>query len=727
MSDAQALLSDSVARALTERFDASALRKASRGEWLSAEWNALEEMGLPFAMVCERNGGFGLSMPEALSIVPIIGEFAVPLPVAETMLANWLLSEAGITPAQGPSGFAPVTQGPLPTLEKTASAWKLSGQLRRVPWARSLGSLCLLASHGTDCYVVRIDPRRGRLIPGRNLAGMPRDDIRFDSVEVKREDVATCPLPHGDETLLALGAVFRTLLIGGAVKRARSLTVLHANQRVQFGRPLGKFQVIQQNLAVLAEQAAMAVSAAAIAASQFSAHIDLSTAATVKIVAGEAAGIVAGIAHQVHGAIGFTDEHMLHFITQALWSWRDEFGTETTWSRMLGQEVIRGGAESYWPAITAALPSTSKAEALRRDVREFLVEAMVGRTADERAQSWMGWDPRFSRDIGARGWIGMTWPARYGGSDRSNAERYVVLEEMLAAGAPVCAHWVADRQSGPLLLKFGSEGQRGLLLPRIVAGDCAVCIGMSEPDSGSDLASVRTRAVPVDGAYRVNGSKLWTTNAHRSQFMILFCRTSGSPADRHQGMSQFLVDLSTPGITINPIVDAAGAGQFNEVVFENVLLAQECLIGQEGDGWSQVTGELALERSGPERFLSSMPLLVELIRALSKTVLDHPMIALGRLTARLMVIRQMSRHIADLIETGENPHIQAAIVKDIGNSFEQEIPEVARSLLDLEGTDDNSDLKDMLNYVTRAAPSFSLRGGTREILRGIIARDLGLR
>lgn len=151
----------------------------------------------------------------------------------------------------------------------------------------------------------------------------------------------------------------------------------------------------------------------------------------------------------------------------------------------------------------------------------------------------------------------MTWPKEYGGQDRSALERYVVLEEMLAAGAPVAAHWIADRQSGPLLLKVGTEEQRRTLLPRIAAGECYFCIGMSEPDSGSDLAAVRTRAVPVPGGFRVNGTKLWTTYAHKSHYMLLFCRT-GDGDDRHDGTSQLLVDLNTPGITIRPIEDLAG-------------------------------------------------------------------------------------------------------------------------------------------------------------------------
>jgi alkylation response protein AidB-like acyl-CoA dehydrogenase len=321
----------------------------------------------------------------------------------------------------------------------------------------------------------------------------------------------------------------------------------------------------------------------------------------------------------------------------------------------------------------------------------------------------------------------MTWPVHYGGALRSQAERYVVLEEMLAAGAPVAAHWVADRQSGPLLLKFGTEAQKSRLLPEIAAGNCSICIGMSEPDAGSDLAAVRTRATPVSGGYRVSGTKLWTTNAQRSHFMILFCRTCDATGDRHEGLSQLLIDMSSPGIKVRPIVDASGAGQFNEVVFDDVFVPSDALFGQEGEGWAQVTSELALERSGPERYLSSFPLLVELLRVLGAEASDSALTALGRLTAKLTVIRQMSRAIAELLEAGENPVIDAAIVKDVGNSFEQEIPEVVRLIRPPAGDASGGDFAAVLAFVTQTAPSFSLRGGTREILRGIIARGLGVR
>lgn len=373
-------------------------------------------------------------------------------------------------------------------------------------------------------------------------------------------------------------------------------------------------------------------------------------------------------------------------------------------------------------------PVRPEAEALRQEVRAFLHDTIAGRPALARAESWSGLDPEFSRRLGVRGWIGMTWPREYGGHERHALDRYVVTEELLAAGAPVAAHWIADRQSGPALLRYGTEAQRQAYLPGIATGEHYFCIGMSEPDTGSDLASARTRATRVQGGWLVQGTKLWSTNAHVAQTMILFCRTAApDPQQRHAGVSQFLVDLHLPGITIRPVNAMTGEHHFNEVVFNDVFLPDDALLGAEGDGWKQVTGELAFERSGPERFLSSFTLLVELVRVLGDTPDDRATMALGRLGAHLVTLRHLSRSVAGMLEAGLDPALQAAMVKDLGALLEQEVPEIARLLVEGPPTPARQRFQAVLDYTTMHAPSFSLRGGTREILRGIIARGLGLR
>src|SRR5262245_59326488 len=386
--------------------------------------------------------------------------------------------------------------------------------------------------------------------------------------------------------------------------------------------------------------------------------------------------------------------------------------------------ATRGMAVFHF-ALTELPPET---ESLRADVRDFLQKEFSGAAPARRARSWGGFDREFSRKMGARGWIGMTWPKQYGGHERTFLERYVVLEEMLAAGAPVGAHWIADRQSGPLLLRFGTEAQRQRFLPTITRGELAFAIGMSEPDSGSDLASIRTRAVRTDGGYVVNGTKVWTSNAHRSDYAIALFRTAVVPDKKHEGLSQFLVDLRTPGITIRPIIDLAGEHHFNEVVFQAALVPEDMRVGAEGDGWKQVTTELAFERSGPERYLSSIALVTELIAEVERRPSERGIAAVGRLVAHMATLRQMSLSVAGMLQAGANPNLEAALVKDVGTGFEQEIPEVVHALLGLEPTiDSGGELEQTMGYLVQRAPSFSLRGGTREVLRGIIARGLGLR
>jgi acyl-CoA dehydrogenase len=376
-------------------------------------------------------------------------------------------------------------------------------------------------------------------------------------------------------------------------------------------------------------------------------------------------------------------------------------------------------------AIRPAEPDGALA-ALRAEVRAFLAETIPDLPPQTRAKSWSGYDPEFSRALGARGWIGMTWPKAYGGQERSMLERYVVLEELLAAGAPVGGHWVAERQSGPLLMRYADKSVAQDIVPRITRGEVRFCIGMSEPDSGSDLASIRTRADRVDGGWVVNGTKLWTSNAHQSQYMIALVRTERGVDDKHKGLSQFLVDMQSDGLQVRPIRNLAGNEGFNEVVFDNVFVPDRMLIGQEGDGWAQVTAELTFERSGPERYLSSYALLAEMVDHADAADSRHN-VEIGYLVAELSNLRQMSRGIAAMLHRGENPQLAAANVKDMGALFEQRIPEVAHQLFGNELRRAGDPFMATQAYLTQTVPSFSLRGGTREILRGIIAKGLGVR
>jgi alkylation response protein AidB-like acyl-CoA dehydrogenase len=324
----------------------------------------------------------------------------------------------------------------------------------------------------------------------------------------------------------------------------------------------------------------------------------------------------------------------------------------------------------------------------------------------------------------------MTWPKKYSGHERSAIERYVLLEELLAAGAPVGAHWIADRQSGPALLKYGSEIQRENYLPGMARGEIFCCIGMSEPNAGSDLASVRTRAEKLpDGRWKINGQKIWTTNAHRCRLMIALMRTGSFDEKAKQtGLSQFLIELDTPGINVRPIIDLLGDSDFCEVFFQDVIIPADALLGVEGEGWKQCTSELSLERSGPERYMSSLALYFEFLRAAGPHPPESVRQAAGRIAADIWCLRQMSLSVAGQLARGKDPYVEAAIVKDLGNTFEQTLPTIVQALTEPDVILESSEpMPSTLGRLLQSSPSFSLRGGTREILRGIIARGLGLR
>ena len=369
-------------------------------------------------------------------------------------------------------------------------------------------------------------------------------------------------------------------------------------------------------------------------------------------------------------------------------------------------------------------------EALRAPVRAFLAAHTAHLPTERRARSWSGFDADFSRALGAQGWIGLTLPREHGGGGRSLFARFVLVEELLRAGAPVAAHWIADRQSAPHILKFGTPAQAAFYLPRICRGEAFFCIGMSEPGSGSDLASVRTRATRTAGGWRLDGQKIWTTNAHHSHYMIALVRTSGDANSRHKGLSQVIIDLSLPGVTVRPIADLTGDTHFCEVFFDGVELAEDALIGNEGDGWMQCTSELAYERSGPERIYSSVVLLDAWLQHLHAQAQPSPrsLALAGRLLAHTTVLRGLSVSVNGLLAQGQSPVVEAALVKDLGTTLEQFVPE---AIADALGEDPDAPLPEPLRrtlaYVAQIAPTYSLRGGTREVLRGMIARGLGLR
>ena len=370
-------------------------------------------------------------------------------------------------------------------------------------------------------------------------------------------------------------------------------------------------------------------------------------------------------------------------------------------------------------------------EKLRAEVRAFIAEETeAGNIKPSGATGGDSFSREFSRKVGAKGWLGMTWPKQYGGHERTFLERYVVTEELRVANAPTRLHFVADRQSGPILLKYAPEHVKMKVLPAICRGECCFAIGMSEPNSGSDLFAARTKATKTDGGWLINGTKIWTSNAHQADYMIGLFRTSQpTKENRRHGLTQFLVDMKTKGITCNPVYQITGHHDFNEVVFENAFVPDDHVLGEIDGAWKQATSELAYERSGPERFLETYYVLEELVRVLGSDPDVRGAEGLGRLVAQLHTLRRMSVSVAGMLHAGKEPVLEAAIVKDVGTIWEQRLPHRARELAAFSEPEATNQIpfEKKLAYATTIAPKLTIQGGTTEVLRGIIARGLGLR
>ena len=372
-----------------------------------------------------------------------------------------------------------------------------------------------------------------------------------------------------------------------------------------------------------------------------------------------------------------------------------------------------------------------EAEELRIEVRAFLAEEIANGGFDPQTTILKSaFDREFSKRVGAKGWIGMTWPKQYGGQERSFLERYVVTEEFRAHGAPTASHFTADRQSGPVLLKYAPEHIKAEVLPAITRGECTFCIGMSEPNSGSDLFAASTKATPTEGGYLINGTKLWTSNAHQSDFMIGLFRTSApTKTNRRHGLTQFLVRMKQPNITINPVRNMAHKHEFNEVVFDDLFIPEDHILGEVDGAWKQATSELAYERSGPERFLETYYVLTELVRVLGENPDTRAAEGIGRLVAQVHTLRRMSVSVNGMLQAGKEPVLEGSIVKDVGTIWEQSLPDRARELSAFVDAEPNNraDFDALLHHATTIAPKLTIQGGTTEVLRGIIARGLGLR
>jgi len=357
MSEIKDLLTETASRLFAKACTRELMEEAERGVWPQSLWAALDEAGLTAAARSEDRGGSGADLADLGALVRTIGRTGAPVPLVETLLAERMLAAAGLPCVDGVATVGPVVESDHLSLRRDGNDWMLSGTAHRVPWARNAAAVVALAASDdlTRTVVVRNPTVSHR---DSNYAGEPRDTLSFDAVRVAAADVSE-PGGFDRQQLQLAGALFRAVAMTGALETALALTVKYAQERVQFGRPIGKFQAVQQQIAVLASQVAAAVVAAqgAIdAAAKGAAAFEIAAA---KTRIGEAAGVAAAIAHQVHGAMGFTHEHSLQLSTRRLWAWRDEFGSECEWAEWIGKAVAKVGSAGLWAYVTNPDPAVT--------------------------------------------------------------------------------------------------------------------------------------------------------------------------------------------------------------------------------------------------------------------------------------------------------------------------------------------------------------------------------
>jgi len=340
------IIVDTATRIFQDLCEPATINDAEKGVWPKALWDALEESGLPLAWVDDDLGGAGAAMADGFAVLRLAGHFAAPVPLAETLMAGWLLARAGLAVPSGPMTVAPVHADGHIVLRDDG---RLAGRARRVPFARNAGHIAVLVHRGNNAAVALVAAAGLPISQSTGLAGEPRDDVSFDGAVPE----AVHPAAVDEDTLVSFGAAVRLQQIAGALEKILEQSVQYALDRSQFGRPIAKFQAVQHNLAILAGEVAAASAAADAAAEACSRPvINVGEVAIAKVRGGEAAGTGAAIAYQVHGAMGFTYEHSLHHATRRLWAWREEFGNEAVWAQRLGRMVAAHGADQLWPFIT---------------------------------------------------------------------------------------------------------------------------------------------------------------------------------------------------------------------------------------------------------------------------------------------------------------------------------------------------------------------------------------
>ena len=382
---------------------------------------------------------------------------------------------------------------------------------------------------------------------------------------------------------------------------------------------------------------------------------------------------------------------------------------------------------------------TEEQERFRQEVRHFLEEELRQGTFEPSCDAWIqGSSPEFTRKVAQRGWIGLTWPKEYGGQGRSNIDRFILTEEMLRYGAPAAYHWFTDRQIGRSLIAYGTEEQKQELLPKILRGEIYIGLGMSEPQAGSDLASLQTRAIEDGDDSIIDGQKMWTSNARFMDYIYLVARTD-LEAPKHRGISEFIFEANLPGITIQPTIDITGSEAWAEVFYDGVRVSKKCLIGEKNRGFYQILNQLDYERAGLERLMGNYPLFDAIIQFTKETERSGKPLSqeilirhkLAQLQIEFEVGRLLTYRVALVIEEGRAPNWEAAMAKAYCTTFEQRLADTATEILGLYGQlvaeSKWAPILGMATHSYLGSKGYSLQAGTTEILRNIVAlRGLGL-
>jgi alkylation response protein AidB-like acyl-CoA dehydrogenase len=377
---------------------------------------------------------------------------------------------------------------------------------------------------------------------------------------------------------------------------------------------------------------------------------------------------------------------------------------------------------------------TEEQNRFRQEVRNFLKEEIKKGYWKPACDAWIqGFDPEFTKRVAQRGWIGLTWPKEYGGQGLNYIDRLILTEEMLRYGAPAACHWFADRQIGGSIVTYGTDEQKRELLPKIIAGEAYIGLGMSETEAGCDLASLQTRAIEDGDDYIINGQKTWTSGGSFVNYFYLLARTDPE-APKHRGISEFIIPADLPGINRIPMIDITGTEAWNDVFFDGVRVPKKCLIGEKNRGFLQALQQLDYERSGMERLMGNYPLFDAIVQFAKENKLSQESVIrnkLAQLRIEFEVGRLLIYRVALVMDEGQAPNREAAMSKAYSTAFEQRLAKVAMEVLgpygQLVSDSKLAPIRGLAVHSYLASKGYSLQAGTSEILKNILAtRGLGL-